>query len=93
MKNFFSLENPLIQFLSRACDLMIINLLFIVSCIPVFTIGAAICGMTKVCQAIVTGDERGTWQLYVTALKTALSRLLLFGCVFCSLPSACSATG
>lgn len=74
MKNFFSLENPLIQFLSRACDLMIINLLFIVSCIPVFTIGAAICGMTKVCQAIVTGDERGTWQLYVTGFKNSFKQ-------------------
>lgn len=69
MKGLFSLENPLMQFLTRACDLMIINLLFIISCIPVFTVGAAVCGMTKVCQAIVTGDERGIWKLYVSGFK------------------------
>ena len=57
------------QILTRVCDLMIINLLFLISCITVFTIGAAICGMTKVCQAIVMGDERGIWKLYVSGFK------------------------
>lgn len=74
MKNLFSLDNPLVQFLSRACDLIIINLLFIISCLPVFTVGAAICGMTKVCQAIVTGDERGTWHLYITGFKNSFKQ-------------------
>ena len=69
MKSLFSLDNPLMQILTRVCDLMIINLLFLSSCIPVFTIGAAICGMTKVCQAIVMGDERGIWKLYVSGFK------------------------
>lgn len=69
MKGLFSLENPLMQILTRACDLMIVNLLFLISSIPIFTIGAAICGMTKVCQAIVMGDERGIWKLYVSGFK------------------------
>lgn len=74
MKNLFSLENPLVQLLSRACDLMIVNLLFIISCIPVVTVGAAICGMMKVCQAIVTGDERGIWNLYWTGFKNSFKQ-------------------
>ena len=74
MKNFFSLENPLIQLLSRACDLMIINFLFLISCIPVVTVGAAICGMMKVCQGIVTGDERGTWNTYWTGFKNSFKQ-------------------
>ena len=69
MKSLFSLENPLMQILTRVCDLMIINLLFLISCVPVSTVGAAICGMTKVCQAIVMGDERGIWKLYVSGFK------------------------
>ena len=69
MKSLFSLENPLMQILTRVCDLMIVNLLFLISCVPVFTVGAAICGMTKVCQAIVMGDERGIWKLYVSGFK------------------------
>ena len=50
MKGFFSLNNPLMQLLSRACDLMIVNVLFLISCVPIFTIGAAISGMHKVCR-------------------------------------------
>ena len=69
MKGLFSLENPLMQILTRACDLIIVNLLFIFSSIPIITIGAAICGMTKVCQSIVMGDERGIWKLYVSGFK------------------------
>ena len=70
MKGFFSLENPLIQMLTRACDLMIINFLFLISCIPIVTIGAAICGMCKVCQAIVMDDGRGIFKLYVDGFKS-----------------------
>lgn len=69
MKSLFSLDNPLMQILTRICDLMIVNLLFLVSCIPVITIGAAICGMTKVCQAIVMGDERSIWRHFVSGFK------------------------
>jgi uncharacterized membrane protein YesL len=69
MKGLFSLENPLMQFLTRACDLMIVNLLFLVSCVPVVTIGAALCGLNKVCQAIVMGDEQGIWKLYVSGFR------------------------
>lgn len=74
MKNLFSLENPLVQLLSRACDLMITNVLFLICCIPVFTGGAAICGMMKVCQAIVTDDERGIWRLYWTGFKNSFKQ-------------------
>ena len=69
MKGLFSLDSPLMQFLTRACDLIITNILFLFSCIPVFTIGAAICGMTKVCQGIVMDDDKGIWHMYVTGFK------------------------
>lgn len=91
MKGFFSLENPLMQFLTRVCDLMILNLLFLISCIPVFTVGAAVCGMCKVCQAIVMDDGRGIFNLYVEgfksnfkqATKVWLVALLIIASLFC----------
>ena len=70
MKNLFSLDNPLVQFLSQLCDLMIINILFLISCIPIFTVGAAICGMCKACQGIVMDDGRGIFNLYVSGFKS-----------------------
>ena len=70
MKNLFHYNSPLMQLLTRVCDLIIINILFIFSCIPIFTIGAAISGMMKACQGIVLDDERGIWNLYTSGFKS-----------------------
>lgn len=59
MKNLFNLDNPFIQFLARVGDLIIVNFLFLVCCVPVVTIGASICAMDKVTQAIVHDDDNG----------------------------------
>ena len=48
MKGFFNMDSPFFVFLSRVADLMILNLLFIVCCIPVFTIGAACTALSYV---------------------------------------------
>ena len=48
MKGFFNMDSPLFVFLSRLADLMILNLLFIVCCIPIVTIGAACTGLSYV---------------------------------------------
>lgn len=41
MKKLFSQESPLFQFLSFLADLMVLTLLWLISCIPIVTIGAA----------------------------------------------------
>ena len=42
MSSFFSMDSPVMRFLSRVCDLIILNLLAIVCSIPIVTIGAYI---------------------------------------------------
>ncbi len=48
MKGFFNMDSPFFVFLTRVADLMILNLLFIVCCIPIFTIGAACTALSYV---------------------------------------------
>ena len=38
---FFSLDSPIFKFLSLVYDLIILNLLYVITCLPVLTIGAA----------------------------------------------------
>ncbi len=45
MGKLFNLENPVMQGLSRLADMMILNLLVLVLCIPVVTAGAALSSM------------------------------------------------
>lgn len=42
MNHFFQPDNPIMRFLSKFCDLMFLNCLFLLSCIPIVTTGAAI---------------------------------------------------
>ena len=42
LRGLFDLDNPVMRFLSRVADLLVLNLLFILCSIPIFTIGASI---------------------------------------------------
>lgn len=41
MGSFFSADNPLIRFLNRVCDILVLHVLWLVCSLPVFTIGAS----------------------------------------------------
>lgn len=69
MKNLFNLDNPFIQFLSRVGDLIILNFLFLVCSVPVFTIGASIAAMQKTTQAIVYDEDNGTLKTFFRAFR------------------------
>ena len=51
MKNF-KLDAPIIQLLTQVADLTIINVLWLVCCIPVFTIGASTTAMYRAVFAV-----------------------------------------
>ena len=42
---FFNYDSPFWSFMSRIADLVIVNILWLVFCIPVFTIGASTAAM------------------------------------------------
>ena len=48
MNNLFNMDGPLFRFLSKVADLMILNLIFLISCIPIVTIGASITALSYV---------------------------------------------
>lgn len=57
MNRLFDLDSPFMRVLSRIGDLMILNLLVLILCIPVITAGAAFTGMHFVLLKIVRGEE------------------------------------
>lgn len=48
MKNLFDMDNILFQALSRLADLVILNVIFLICCIPIITIGASLTAMYKI---------------------------------------------
>ena len=57
MAGFFNVESPLMQGLNKVADLIILNLLTLVLCLPVVTAGAALTAMHYVTLKIVRDEE------------------------------------
>lgn len=44
----FGIDNPFFDFMGRVGDILILNILFVITCIPVVTIGTSLCAMYRV---------------------------------------------
>ena len=57
MKNIFSYDSKFMQILLLLADYMILNLLFILCCIPIFTIGAAQAGLYSGMRVLLDKED------------------------------------
>lgn len=57
MGKLFDLESPLMRFLNKMTDLLVLNLLVIICSIPVITLGASLTAMHFVLLRMVRGEE------------------------------------
>lgn len=57
MGRFFNLDSPLMQFLSKMADLMILNVITLLLCIPIITAGDAVCALYYMTIKMVKGEE------------------------------------
>ena len=69
MGKFFDLNSPLMRFLSRLADLMILNMIFLATCLPVVTIGAAWTALYYVAMKMVRDEEGGIIKNYFHAFR------------------------
>lgn len=57
MGKIFDMDSPVMRVLNRVGDLLILNLLMIVCCLPVITVGASFTAMHYVLLKMVRGEE------------------------------------
>ena len=57
MKSIFSLDGPVFRFISLIADLCILNIVWLITCIPIFTIGAATASMFTLTIEMVKGNS------------------------------------
>lgn len=65
----FSLDSKLMRALSRVADLAILNLLFLVTSLPVVTIGPAVTALYSVTFFLGTSREKGVLKPYFQAFR------------------------
>ena len=69
MNRFFNMESPIFVFLSRMADLMILNVVFLITCIPIVTIGAAWSSLYYVTLKMVRNEESYIVRSYFKSFK------------------------
>lgn len=89
MRDFFNIDNSFFRFLSRMADLMILNILFILCSLPVFTIGASLCALFYVLLKMRENEEGYIARSFLKAFRenfkkgTAIWLIMLFlGLIF-----------
>lgn len=74
MKNVFSIDSPIVQKLSFFFDFMMINMIYILCCVPIVTIGAARAALFTCGNLWVEKDDAGAMtflKAFFKNLKTA----------------------
>ena len=69
LMNLLNEENPVHIFLNKIGDIIIANLLFILCCIPVITIGPALTALYHCMLRTVKGNNNGTVKTFFRAFK------------------------
>lgn len=89
MGRFFNAEGPVASFLNKMTDLIVLNLLTCIFCIPIITAGAAFTALHYMSLKMVRNEEgymiRGYWKSFKQNFRQATIiwlLILLFICVF-----------
>ena len=82
MKKFLNLDSPFMVFLSNLTDVVILNVLFLVCCIPIITIGPAITAMHYVTLKMVRGEDGYVVKAFFKAFRENFKQSCIVWLVF-----------
>lgn len=70
MNQLFSPDNPVMKFLATLCDLLLVNLFFVITSIPIFTMGASLSAMYSVIFKMQRNEDSSIRKDYFNAFKS-----------------------
>lgn len=79
MSSFFGPYSPLARFGTKLADVMILNVLFIVTSLPVVTLGASLTALNHTAMKLVTDQYESVTATYLTSLRKNLRQGILLG--------------
>lgn len=69
MRKLFDFDGGLMDLFAKASDLVILNLIFILTCIPIVTIGPALTALYSVTLKMTRNEESYAFKSYISAFK------------------------
>lgn len=82
MNTLFNMENPVVKFLSRAFDVAYLNLLFVICCIPLITIGSSATALYYCMLKISRDSDSSITRMFFHSLKRNLKQGILLTLIF-----------
>ncbi|MBO7402512.1 MAG: YesL family protein [Lachnospiraceae bacterium] len=86
----FDIEGPLVQFIFRVKDLFVLNILTLVCCIPVFTIGPALKALAFTSLKMVRKEDGNVVTTYFKNFKLNFRQTVGFGLICLALLLICA---
>lgn len=74
MNNIFSMDNAFFRFVGRVTDLVWLNILTLICCIPIFTMGAALSAMYHVLLKMVLHEEGSITKPFFREFKNSFKK-------------------
>ena len=81
MGKFFNMDSPMVRFMTKLADLMLVNVLFILSCLPVITIGAAWTALYFVVMKLFRSEEGGIFRDYWRSFRQNFRQATILWCI------------
>lgn len=81
MDNLFRYDNKFFEILGKITNIVILNLLFIISCLPVITIGASITALYYVAMQMVKEEETYIVKEFIKRFKENFKSSTLVWCI------------
>ena len=81
-KKLFDQDNPIIAFLARLVDAVVLHFIWLLCCIPVVTIGPATVALYYVLMKAVRNEGSRYYRMYFTAFKENFRKGMFLGLVF-----------
>lgn len=88
MKLFFSADSWMYRLLGRVVDLFVLNILFILTSLPIVTIGVSLTALYTVTLKIVQDEDSSVISAYFKAFGENFKRGLILSLIFIALGSA-----
>lgn len=80
-RKIFGLDNKFMRASTKILDLMILNILFVASCLPIITIGPAIVSLYQMSHGLKEGKVTHIAKEYFRAMKLNMKQGMLLGAV------------
>ncbi len=78
----FKYDNPLMQYLTKIANIMLVNILVLITSLPLFTIGASLSAMQVIFYRVLHNDEVSVIKEYLIAFKENFKKSTLIWLVF-----------